>query len=414
MVNFAGYFDQAIGYTRGRLVATLVLECRLQALGRLECVALQRGVDWLQSERRASRGGAETRLRFMQLGRQIGQQKAKGERREFAASFQPNRLIRGGRLQTFASSYPPRRLGTILPGEQVVVLDAGRDHSGYDENVRLMGYYNAHEGDDASRGLVISLHGWEGGSHSAYNLIVGQRLLAEGYDLFRLNLRDHGPRIHVDPYALNRGLFLGTLIEEAHCAVQQVAAWAKDVPVYVVGPSMGGNFVLRMAARHAMEPIANLRRVVAISPAINPAGATDLIDAQYPFRRYFRQRWLRSVLTKEQLFPELYSFAPLAKMAKLRTMTDWLVRHYSEFEDADDYFGRYGVGGDDLAGLTVATTIVTAADDPVIAVADFLKLTPSPLLDLKIERFGGHVGFVDLWPVRHLLPEMILAELRKE
>jgi predicted alpha/beta-fold hydrolase len=94
-------------------------------------------------------------------------------------------------------------------------------------------------------------------------------------------------------------------------------------------------------------------------------------------------------------------------------MTEWLVQHYSPFANAEDYFRHYAVLGDALSGLTVATTILTAADDPVIAVEDFATLTPSPLLDLKIERFGGHVGFVDLWPLRHCLPEMVLAELKR-
>jgi uncharacterized protein len=343
--------------------------------------------------------------------------------------FRPHRLLRGGRIQTFASSYPSRRLRRGLPGEQVVILDAGHDATGYDASVRLVGYYNRHDTSndsqvdaspvdarqkDTSRGLVISLHGWEGNSHSPYGIITGKRLLAEGYDLFRLNLRDHGPRLHVDPYALNQGLFLGTLVEETLCAVQQVAAWAKDLPVYLVGPSLGGNFALRLAVLHATQPIANLRRVVAISPAINPSRSTDRIDSQYPFRRYFRARWLHSVLAKERLFPHLYDFSPLVKISRLRPMTEWLVQHYSDFNDAEDYFSRYSVLGDALAGLTVPTTILTAADDPVIIVDDFERLTTSPLLDLKIEPFGGHVGFVDLWPLRHLLPEMILAELRRE
>jgi predicted alpha/beta-fold hydrolase len=327
--------------------------------------------------------------------------------------FVPNRLVRGARIQTFASSYPIRGLGTTLAGEQAVVLDAGYDYTGYDEVVRLCGYFNRHQTKGESRGLVISLHGWEGGSHSAYNLIIGKRLLGEGYDLFRLNLRDHGPRLHVDPYALNRGIFLGSLIEEAHSAVQQVAAWAKDLPVYLVGPSLGGNFVLRMALRHATQPIHNLARVVAISPAMNPSSISDRIDAQYPFRRYFRERWLRSLLTKEKLFPDLYDLHPLLKMSRLRPMTDWMARHYSKFEGAEEYFQSYAILGDALVGLTVATAIVTAADDPVIAVEDFEQLTPTPQLELTIERFGGHVGFVDLWPLRYLLPEMILSELRK-
>lgn len=335
------------------------------------------------------------------------------------ATFKPNRWVRGAHVQTFASSYPPRGMGRFLEGEQVVIVDAGPDYTGYDNQVQLVGYYNRGTTPAASRGLVITLHGWEGNSHSAHNLILGRRLLAEGYDLFRLNLRDHGPRNcglvnQVNPYALNRGLFLGTLLEESHCAVKHVAAWAGDNPVYLVGPSMGGNFVLRMAVRHAHDPISNLRRVVAISPAINPARATDRIDAQYPFRRYFRERWLRSLLAKERLFPDAYNFAPLAAIPRVRAMTEWLVQRYTRFADADDYFSRYSVLEDALVALNVPATILTAADDPVISVEDFETLASSPFLDLKIEQFGGHVGFIDLWPLRHLLPEMILMELRRE
>lgn len=327
--------------------------------------------------------------------------------------FRPNRLIRAGKLQTIASSYSIRRGARELAGEQAVIVDAGKDYTGFDHNVRLTGYYNRHWGEGPRRGLVISLHGWEGHSHSLHNLILGTRLLDAGYDLLRLNLRDHGPRRHVDPYALNRGLFLGTLIEESHTAVQNVAAWADGLPVYIVGPSMGGNFALRMAMCHAREPIANLTRVVAISPAINPGHATDRIDAQYEFRHYFRSRWLKSVLTKQELFPDLYEFDALRAIKRVRDMTEWLVERYTDFQDADDYFSRYAVLGDALVGLGVPTTILTAADDPVIAVDDFMQLTPTPLLDVRIARYGGHVGFVDVWPLRHLLPEMVLAELSR-
>jgi predicted alpha/beta-fold hydrolase len=342
-----------------------------------------------------------------------------------SAAFQPHRLLRGGRIQTFASAYPMHRAKGKLVGEQVVVVDAGDDKTGLDPNVRLMGYYNRatkeqgsneeeSEGSASSKGLVIALHGWEGNSHSPFGMSVGGRLLAEGYDLFRLNLRDHGPILHLDPYALNRGLFMGSLIDEALCAVQRVAAWAGELPVYLIGPSLGGNFVLRMALRHADQPIHNLRRVVAINPAINPVSISHRLDQQYYFRRYFRNRWLRSLMAKEQNFPGLYEFSPLFKMSYLRPMTEWLVQHYSEFPDADAYFNSYALLGDALVGLTVPTTIVTAADDPVIDIQDFDKLEPSPLLDLKLEQYGGHVGFVDLWPLRHHLPEMVLAELARE
>jgi predicted alpha/beta-fold hydrolase len=213
---------------------------------------------------------------------------------------------------------------------------------------------------------------------------------------------------------LNRGLFLGTLLDETVTAVQRVAELAGDTPVYLVGPSMGGNFALRVAAAHTARPIPQLRKVVAISPAINPGRSTDLIDRQTVFHTYFRRRWLRSLLIKQQLFPDLYQFGPICAIASVRAMTEWLVTRYTEFASADAYFAAYAVLNGALAGLRVPTTIITAADDGVIPVADFYGLAPSPHLQIQIHPAGGHVGFLDLAPLRHCLPEMVLAELAAE
>src|SRR5690606_40777887 len=53
--------------------------------------------------------------------------------------------------------------------------------------------------------VAILLHGWEGSSRSAYQLTTAQRLLGLGFDVLRLNLRDHG-----DSHHLNRELFNST------------------------------------------------------------------------------------------------------------------------------------------------------------------------------------------------------------
>src|SRR5690606_41569990 len=52
---------------------------------------------------------------------------------------------------------------------------------------------------------AILLRGWEGSSRSAYQLTTAQRLLGLGFDVLRLNLRDHG-----DSHHLNRELFNST------------------------------------------------------------------------------------------------------------------------------------------------------------------------------------------------------------
>jgi predicted alpha/beta-fold hydrolase len=260
------------------------------------------------------------------------------------------------------------------------------------------------------------LHGWEGCSHSNYNLLQAQLLVEAGYDVFRLNLRDHGPRHLLNPYALNRGLFLGTLIEEAATATRRVAELAGDRPFYIVGASMGGNFALRLALWHRRDPFPNLVKVIAMCPAIDPGSATDALDSHPATRRYFRQRWLRSLRGKQALYDDLYDFRPVADIPLVRDMTAWLIHWYGDllqhqYADVDEYFATYSAFDAVHGEIAVPTTIIAAANDPVIPVTDFYDLPSHPWLKLEIHPTGGHCGFMDVLPMRHHMPQMVMQEV---
>jgi hypothetical protein len=118
------------------------------------------------------------------------------------------------------------------------------------ENTRLLGQYSPQPSEE-SLGLVILLHGWEGSTDSTYIQCTGNALYRRGYDIFRLNFRDHG-----DSHHLNEGLFYAVLLEEVFQAVSQVCRKANGKPVFLVGFSLGGNFSLRIARRTQQAPIA--------------------------------------------------------------------------------------------------------------------------------------------------------------
>jgi len=175
--------------------------------------------------------------------------------------------------------------------------------------------------------------------------------------------------------------------------------------------------VLRIGIHTAQNPIPNLRKIVAVCPAINPASATVALDSRLPTRRYFRKRWLGSLLTKQRLFPELYDFTPLLSVPLVWDMTDWMVKNYgwlsgNRFQGAADYFENYGVSNSTLQPMATPTTIIAAADDPIIPIADFHEFSPHPLVDIHIHPTGGHVGFIDLLPVRHHLPDLLMETLQ--
>src|SRR5690606_24041711 len=111
---------------------------------------------------------------------------------------------------------------------------------------------------------VILLHGWEGCADSQYMLSTGALAYRLGYDVFRLNFRDHG-RTH----ALNEGLFHSCRLEEVLRAVSEIVAMIRPRRTLLIGYSLGGNFALRVAAQ-APDRGLSLSRVIAICPVLRP------------------------------------------------------------------------------------------------------------------------------------------------
>ena len=322
--------------------------------------------------------------------------------------YLPHRLLRSGNMQTFLGRHIPADARLVTENEQMILFDGGPDQTGVDpaRAVRLLGFYTPgqNRGDTLSKpkGLVMLLHGWEGDSHSAYNLVLGSALVRDGYDVVRLNLRDHGPTHH-----LNKGVFYATLIEEVHAATQQVGLLAAGKPFYLIGASLGGSFVVRMALRHAHKPIPNLRRAIAINPVLNPRRTSFLLDDHRLLRNYFRSCWLESLRKKQALFPELYDFAPLKTMSTIRDMSDWVIKRISTYSEVDEYLNAYAVRPFEFSDLAVPVSILSAANDPLIPPGDIAALPSHPLLQVHILPFGGHVGFNDLFPFRHRLPDLV-------
>lgn len=307
--------------------------------------------------------------------------------------FRPPIYLRHPFVQTLLGSLRIRRAihHPMLAGAKPLILTTGR-------NTRLKGFLSRAEARPG-KGLVIILHGWEGSSTSSYVVSAGAFLFAHGYDVFRLNLRDHG-----DSHALNPGIFYATLLDETYDAVLQAAQTAAGGPVFLCGFSLGGNFALRIARRWSLAPqdTVDLRHIVAVSPVLDPDQATTAIDSHPLLRAYFVGKWQRSLTIKQQLFPAIYDFREILKLKTVRAMTQALLERYSEYPDAQAYFADYNLCKNALAPVSIGTSVITARDDPIIAVDDFRELAVCPAVQRVILPYGGHNGFIaSLGGLRH-------------
>jgi predicted alpha/beta-fold hydrolase len=322
--------------------------------------------------------------------------KAESVKNVGSTGFRPAWYLRNGQVQTILASSHFRAWGknSMRHAAREVILTTG-DH------IRLLGQYSP-QPTKASSGVVILLHGWEGSADSTYILCTGEALYQRGYDIFRLNFRDHG-----DSHHLNQGIFYAVLLEEVFQAVHQVCSQNDRSPVFLVGFSLGGNFALRIARRICQAPIENLHHVVAISPVLDPAKSTLKVDQNSLIRKYFLKKWFQSLEKKQRLFPAIYDFQAMLSLTSIQAVTEALLEKYSNFDSAAAYFNEYSLLKDAVANLAVDTTIITARDDPIIPVDDFYQLEINGHTNLSIQTYGGHNGFIDgfllkSWYEKHL------------
>jgi predicted alpha/beta-fold hydrolase len=265
--------------------------------------------------------------------------------------------------------------------------------------------YHSRQRRPHTNGLVILLHGWEGSSDSTYIHTTGRYLFGRGFDVFRLNFRDHGPSHH-----LNTGIFYAVLLDEVFDAVSQICAAQYPAPTFLAGFSLGGNFALRIARKCATNPIAGLNQVVAISPVLDPDKATERIDDSSFILNYFLKKWRRSLVIKQRLYPDQYDFSSLLTIDNIREMTERLLARYSPYDGAEAYFKKYTLLNGHLSGISLPTTIITAEDDPIIPVEDFYGLQTSDTTRLIIQPYGGHNGFLETWRLNGWY-ERVMAEM---
>jgi hypothetical protein len=303
-------------------------------------------------------------------------------------AYKPPRLLRNPHLQSVLSSLPLRRaagaraLQRLGARTEEHVVDAG-------DGVRLQGWYSQLP-ERAPKALVLLLHGWEGSSESSYMRHTAAHLLARGFDVFRLNFRDHGESHHLNPE-----LFHSCRLQEVVEAAKWVAEKFPAPAFLAAGYSLGGNFALRLALSAPAADIP-LRHAAAVCPAIDPAAIlTALETGPALYHWYFLKKWRGSLRKKRALFPQHHDYDEKVLAQDLRSLTRWLVERHTDKGSLENYFDGYGIAGGRLSVLQVPVSVLAAADDPVIPVDTVRALQLPAHSRLDIAEHGGHCGFIE-------------------
>jgi predicted alpha/beta-fold hydrolase len=316
--------------------------------------------------------------------------------------FKPPRHLRNAHIQTVLNSQGPRRIRAArilrrLNTEQLILQAS--------DGTRLLAELDRAVSPRSA--LVALLHGWEGSSRSSYIVTTSAHLLARGFDVLRINLRDHGGSCH-----LNRELFNSTRSPEVASALQGFVDSRDYEHVFLGGYSLGASFALRIAADSGAD--LGLGAVVAICPPTDPARVMDALNnGFFAYERYFFRKWHQSLRRKLECFPDYGYGEQLAAARSLDDLNRMFIPQHTIYREIEDYFAAYALVGGRLGSLAVPATIIAAEDDPIIPVDDLSRIDPLESLRIETSRYGGHCGFIENLGARSWVEDRMLALLEQ-
>ncbi len=240
-------------------------------------------------------------------------------------------------------------------------------------------------------GEVVLVHGLEGSSNAGYMRSMAQALLTRGYVTHRTNIRTCGGTEFLCPTLYHSGL------------TSDLFAFIMDLdrqrrtPIFLIGFSLGGNQVLKLAGELGPSARRVLAGVAAVSTPIDLLLCARKLERG--FNRIYTWRFIRSMKRRLRERAKVLQFeVPWQRLERARTLFDFddiITGPAFGFTGADHYYGTQSAKNF-LGTIEVPTLIVHSQDDPMIDIAAYSHraLRENPAIHTLITEHGGHIGFL--------------------
>ena len=311
--------------------------------------------------------------------------------------FVPRRYLSNGHLQTILGNFLPRTNRLPRP-ESVLVEVSPATENQISTQILCHCHWQPVE-VRASRPTAIIVHGLEGSSDSQYVIGNANKLWASGANVIRMNMRNCGGSSSPqhDMARLTPTLYHSGLSSDVLAILRHFASLYSLQSISLIGYSMGGNLVLKLAGDLGPDAPPELHSVIGVSPAIDLGPSADALHE--PLNRVYELKFLRALLRrfrrKVAHFPRAYDANVATGIRSLRDFDHRITALYSGFASADDYYHR-AASARVLHRIAVPTLILNALDDP------FIRLTPetratilaNPNITFIETTHGGHCAFL--------------------
>jgi predicted alpha/beta-fold hydrolase len=297
-----------------------------------------------------------------------------------AGEFRPLPLLRNAHVQTV--------LGQLLPGPRP--SGAAREHVVWlSDGDALVMQDNVPPAWRMGDPVGVVIHGLSGSHASAAVRRMACWMLDRGLRVIRPDMRGVGRGLALArrPNHAGRSDDLRAILEAVHRI-------SPASPLLVAGISLGGAIALRLAGETAGRAVPGLARLAALGPPVDLIHCATLLGRRrnWIYDQHFARGLVAEARMRQRQFPDLPPLRFPRRMT-VRLFDDLYTAPRSGFANSTDYYHR-AAALPLLGRIEIPTLILTARDDPFIAVEPLEQATLPASVELHALRHGGHLGFV--------------------
>ncbi len=304
--------------------------------------------------------------------------------------FHPRRFLSNRHLQTIFGNFLPRPNHLPAPTPELVEVSPA---TASQISTQILCHCHWQPAEvRASRLTAILLHGLEGSSDSQYVIGNANKLWRTGANIIRMNMRNCG-----GTERLSTTLYHSGLSGDVAAVMRHFLTRERLQSIALVGYSMGGNLVLKLAGDLGPDAPSELRSVVGVSPAIDLDDSATALHK--PENRLYEKRFLRAMIKrfrrKAALFPRVFDPNRATGIHSLRDFDDRITAFYTGHRSAEDYYYRVAAARV-VFSIAVPTLILHALDDPFVHIAPqtIADIEANPNITLLQPEHGGHCAFL--------------------
>lgn len=242
-----------------------------------------------------------------------------------------------------------------------------------------------------SDSVCIICHGLEGSSNAGYVKSIAKKIFEQNINVVAMNYRGCSGEINLATRYYHSGS-----TDDVQTVINHVLSLHQYRNIFLVGFSIGGNLVLKLAGDLGLSISGLVKKIVSVSCPVDLQSSAKVLDKKA--NRIYLNRFLNSLKPKV-----------IAKLNRLPfRLTTENIKQWKTFYEFDSYYTApmYGFASAEdywqqasskpvLKNISVPTLFISALNDPFLDEPCFPieESKQNSKIKLLLTKEGGHVGF---------------------